>query len=504
MPKIRVNEVDNTGSASLPSISNVVYIPGAASVAIKPELFTNARAFEKAFEANTNYIHDKSASLAHHLLTLGMHVLYEGIILEDGTGEDTKEVEYSVSMVEDAETHELTFSIDKVDLTIDAQRTTVSWEDEEETAQEASIIITSGIATATLQDTSKFAEALTITIDFVTKKVLYTKEYDLSGKPNVDWKKLEDKATYDIRFLTTGAYRCPTEDMVKCAAKRADAIALIDCEENESNALECRAWFDNFLNPMINVETGEYTSEILNYTKGSTSDPLSFAAAFTPYWKGNLNGIDGWADIEEIPASFGYLIAFARGSQNNPIWYAMAGSFRGLIPELIEIGVEYSTADIEVLQSRAKDEEVALDDAGDNVGIAINPIALVKPFGHIVWGNRTLRFNHPNTEAVGITKATSFLNCRVLATQVAKEAYNAARKYTFEQNSVVLWTNFRAELTPTLDRMESGNGILGYDIKKVATDKKARLAAKIALIPIEGVEDFDVGIEMTDNITISA
>ena len=181
----------------------------------------------------------------------------------------------------------------------------------------------------------------------------------------------------------------------------------------------------------------------------------------------------------------------------------MQESFRGLIPELISVGVEYSTADIEVLQARAKDQEVALDDAGDNVGIAINPIALVKPFGHIVWGNRTLRFNAESNN-VGVTKATSFLNCRVLGTEVAKQLYNAARKYTFEQNSVVLWTNFRAEVTPTLDRMESGNGILGYTFKKVATDKKARLAAKVALIPIEGIEDFDMDIEMTDNISISA
>ena len=499
MPKIRINEVDNTGIASLPSTPNVVYIPGAATTAIAPKLFTNARAFEKAFDENHNYVHDDSAKLAHHLLTLGLHVLYEGIVLAGGDPSEVEEVEYSVPMTKtklEGDLSILSFSIDGIEYTVDTERTEVTWVFDGN--EESSEIITSGLIS-----TVEVQGGLVVTLDEVGLKAVYTKEYNLSGTPVVDWKKLEDKAMYDVRFLTTGAYRCPNEDMVKCAAKRVDAIALIDCQEDEDSALECRAWFDNFLSSMINVETGEYTQEILAYTKGSTVDPLAFAAGFTPYWSGNINGIDGWTTLEKIPASFGYLIAFARSVQNNPIWYAAAGSFRGLIPELISVGVEYSTADIEVLQARAKDQEVALDDAGDNVGIAINPIALVKPFGHIVWGNRTLRFNAESNN-VGVTKATSFLNCRVLGTEVAKQLYNAARKYTFEQNSVVLWTNFRAEVTPTLDRMESGNGILGYTFKKVATDKKARLAAKVALIPIEGIEDFDMDIEMTDNISISA
>ena len=502
MPKIRINEVDNTGIASLPSTTSVAYIPGAAANPIAPRLFTSAREFEKAFAENTDYIVDKSADLAHHLLTLGLNVLYEGIVLEGSSGDPAaiKTVEYVIPMTEIIVSGGsiLTFAIDGIDYTIDTLREVVTWT-VDDTPNTAEIITNLGIPSAILEN------GLEVTFDFITKKASYEKEYDMSGKPNVDWKKLEDKAMYDIRFLTTGGYRCPSEDMVKCAAKRVDAIALIDCEELEDSALECRAWFDNFLGSIINTETGEYALEILEYTKGSTEDPLAFAAAFTPYWKGNIHGVAGWKDVEEIPASFGYLFAFARSVQNNPIWYAAAGSFRGLIPELISVGVEYTTADIEVLQSRAKDEEVALDDAGDNVGIALNPIALVKPFGHIVWGNRTLRFNHVNEATnIGITKATSFLNCRVLGTEVAKSLYHAARKYTFEQNSVVLWTNFRSEVTPLLDKMESGNGILGYTFKKVATDKKARLKAHVTIIPIEGVEDFDMDIEMTDNITVSA
>ena len=499
MPKIRIHETDTTG-ISVPSIPNIVYIPGNAVKDVAPVLYTNARAFEKAFKENDNLIVDDSANLAHHLLTLGMSVLYEGFAASESA--EGKEVKVTYAMTADGD--ELKFAISGIEYTINAARSEVSYtvESEEEESGEqtvtAVISATAGVYGATL------ADSLEVKFDFVDNNVIYTKTYDLSGKPSIDWKKLEDKAIYDVRFLTTGAFRCPSIDMIKCAAKRVDAVALIDCGdlEAESGAVSCRTWFDNFLSGIINVETGEYNSAILDEVASSTSDPLAFAAAFAPSWNGTIHGLEGDVAIENIPASFGYLIAFARSIQNNPIWYAAAGSFRGLIPELESVAYEYTTADIEILQARAKDVEVALDGEGDNVGYAINPIALVRPFGHIVWGNRTLRFNE-EVDEVGVLKATSFLNCRVLATEVAKAIYNAARKYTFEQNSVVLWANFRSEITPLLDRMESGNGVLGYTLKRVATNKRARLAAKVTLIPIEGVEDFDVEIEMADNIAVS-
>lgn len=498
MPKIRIKEIDTTGINSLPSTSNVVYIPGAASVAVEPVLFTSPRKFKAALDAEgTKYIPDDSSKLAYHLLTLGLQVLYEGFVLGDGSGlpEDMRDVSYTVEM--NARDDELVFTADGVSYAINAARDTAGWVIDS-VQSTASITTTSGIPSFT------GFNGLVITLDFVTNKAMYTKQYDLSGKPAVNWAKLEDKATYDIRFLTTGAYRCPNEDMIRCAAKRVDAVALLDCAIKETSAANCRSQFDELLSSIINLETGEYinVNEFMESTTPVTVDPLSFAAAFTPYWKGIISGPDGAVTMSEVPASFGYLIAYARSIQNNPVWYAAAGSFRGLIPELVSVGVEYSSADIEVLQARAKDQEVALDDEGDNVGYAINPIAFVRPFGHIVWGNRTARFNKP-VEGVGVTKATSFLNCRVLSTEVAKQLYMAARKYTFEQNSTVLWTNFRSEVTPTLDKMESGNGILGYTFSRVATEKKARLKAKVTLIPIEGVEDFDVDIEMTDNIAIS-
>ena len=399
MPKIRIKEIDNTGRVSSTETPNVVYIPGPADEAVAPVLFTSASLFKKAVEDGT-YAKELSAKMAYHLLTLGMHVLYEGVEISDETGE-----------------------------------------------------------------------------------------------ASIDWDILTDKNLYNVRFLTTGQFFQGSQDgvnMIKCAATRCDAVALIDIYTENNDVDEYRDAIDTLVESAGALEIP------------STLEPATFAAAFAPTWSGNINGLDDTVEkIDNLPPSFAYLCAFARSVRENPMWYAVAGSFRGVIPELTAVAKEYNSSDIEMLQARSKDVEVALDDAGDNVGIAINPIAYRRPFGHLIWGNRTLRDNEGDDAGVGITKATSFLNCRILATEVAKVAFNAANKYTFEQNSEILWTNFTSYILPTLDRMSTGNGILDYKIIKVPTNKKARLCAKISLIPIEAVEDFDITIELTDEISVT-
>ena len=221
------------------------------------------------------------------------------------------------------------------------------------------------------------------------------------------------------------------------------------------------------------------------------ANATTFAAAFAPW----INAKIDYKDVL-VPGSAGYLLAYANSVKSNPVWYAAAGTFRGIIPELTSVSIEFSNADCEVLQARSATGEVALDDAEDNKGIAINPIAYVSPYGYIVWGNRTLKDNAGSDSLT----ATSFLNIRVLATEIAKTVYSAARRYTFEQNNNVLWANFKSMITPLLDRMQSGNGINGYKITKLNADRRGILKARITIIPIEAVEDFDIEVVMENSI----
>lgn len=292
---------------------------------------------------------------------------------------------------------------------------------------------------------------------------------------------LSDKTLYDVRFLTLGAFAdfsnadVALETLWEDASKRGDCIALLDAPSNKHEVSDIREFINGLTPP------------------GSGSNPDTFAASFAPWLTVDLGGGD---DSAHVPGSIGYLLAFAHSIQSNPVWYAAAGTFRGTIPELVSVDVDFTNADVEMLQARSATGEVDLDGEGDNVGKAINPIAKVNPYGYVVWGNRTLRDNKSGETL----PATAFLNVRVLVTEISKTVYRAARRFTFEQNNNVLWTNFKSLVTPLLDRMKTGNGINGYRIAKIADEHRGRLKARITIVPIEAVEDFDIEIVMENSI----
>lgn len=289
----------------------------------------------------------------------------------------------------------------------------------------------------------------------------------------VDWTKtgLADKSLYDVRFLTAGAFEHtdgvdsegrPIDDgtngdMIDCAKTRGDCIALVDHPKALTDAEDIKAY-------------------------AGTPTNGEFGAMFAPWCNFTFN-----AEEFTLPGSFAFLMAYAASTVNNPSWFAVAGAARGRVPGLDKPLVDFGSAAIDVLQSRTAE----LDEEGDNVGIAINPIAPVRPFGYIIWGNRTLKNNEGTT-------ALSFLNVRNLVCELKKVLYRAARSLTFEQNSDVLWVKFTSLVYPTLDRMTSGNGISGYKILKLTTDARARLKATVRIFPIEAVEDFELSVVLED------
>lgn len=289
---------------------------------------------------------------------------------------------------------------------------------------------------------------------------------------------LADKSKYDIRFLTAGAFEhsvpgSPSglEDdgtnllMMQCAKLRGDAVALID-----------------------HPQTLTAASDIKDYV-GTVGEEASFGAMFSP-WGTFVEG----AQTLTLPGSYSFLAAYASAAASNvPSWFAIAGSIRGAVPGLTGLTANFGSFDINVLQGRSTDEA----DLDTNEGIAINPIAFIRPFGILIWGNRTLKAN------VGGTTALSFLNVRNLVSELKKVLYGAARTLTFEQNSDVLWVKFTSLIYPTLDRMLSGNGITGYKVIKQPTTAKARLKATVRIFPIEAVEDFELSVVLEDEATVT-
>ncbi len=299
---------------------------------------------------------------------------------------------------------------------------------------------------------------------------------------------LEDKGEYQIKFLTLGAYPCfefgtadsyPVFDnIIEAAAKRGDCIALVD----HTNKLDRKL--------QTEVSSGSVYASLSSYVKknnmtvvrkgGDSEDGYTYGAMFTPYATYRLSTQNNAQYI--LPASFGYLSAFAASTQTNPNWYAVAGVSRGVPSGLIGLSQNITNAIADLYQPRNN--------------VAINCITNIKPYGYTIWGNRTLK----NNSADGDLKALSFLNIRVLTCDLKKTLYQACKRYTFENNTDIMWLNFKSQIEPTLAKMLSGNGIANYQIIKVATTKKATIEAIIRLVPIEPVEDWFITIELTDGV----
>lgn len=475
MPKVKITEVDNTGAVQLASTANVVYIPGVSSSGsnVAPKLYTSTYQFDND---KSLFVEENSFKLAHRLLELGMQVLFEGCV---GTSVTSEEQSFETKILEDAQNDYEYFKVLNSDIIFILEENTVKFK-LTESSEYQYVDIINGEADFTGSGIEVDSKVITgATFDFIANKVSYTREVVTSATSinEPDWNRLSDVNEYDIRFLTTGAYAISTNKMLNCAVKRGDCTALVDHSKLVTTVAGVR-------------------SAIESVVSSSNDKAGDFSAAFTPWLKLRLS--DNSEDVVEMPGSAGYLLAYARSAQTNPSWYAAAGSYRGVIPGLVEPLVSYSKADCEQLQARASTGEVGLDDAGDNVGIAINPICYIRPFGVIVYGNRTLR---DNKEGEG-TKATSFLNVRNCVNTLKKELYFASNKYTFEQNSEVLWINFKSQITPLLDKMQSGNGIEGYKIVRLATNAKARLKARVVIIPIEAVEDFELEVYLEDSLEV--
>lgn len=295
--------------------------------------------------------------------------------------------------------------------------------------------------------------------------------------------KLNDKGLYNIKFITLGGLEGDNRAarIAKClevAKKRGDCIALVD----HLQATNTRDAIINELKTSLTTpaDTTKGTDAVVNFNKNG--------AAFTPWCNVEIDNV-----TVTVPPSYCYLAAFANSVQHNPTWYAAAGSSRGQIPGLKAPLVEFGELDAEEFHKIDKDKQ-----------FVINPICLVNPYGHIIWGNRTLaKVSLTETEPVEeVLTSDNFLNVRHIITDIKKQLYAAARKLTFDQNSDVLWMNFNAQMTPLLDRMVSGNGIRGYKVIKEKTNKKATLKARIRIIPIEAVENFELTIELADTLEV--
>lgn len=295
---------------------------------------------------------------------------------------------------------------------------------------------------------------------------------------------LMDKGNYSFKYMTTGGYPvyeynsgALVQKMLNVAYNRGDCVAIIDHTDN----VERTTNIDHVDSLYAVVQDDE-----------SWKSHGEFGAMFTPWATYNRTTFDGdinTSDQIRLPASFAYLAALADSIKTNANWLAIAGAARGSVLHLADEGMTT------IIPNGAADRMQPRN------GVAINPITNINPYGNVIWGNRTLKDNATD----GNLTATSFLNIRNLVSDVKKQCYTTARQLTFEQNNDVLWTTFKALMSPLLDTMLSGYGISGYKIVKDLDKQrelgnpKATLCVKIVLHPVYAVEDFYISIVLKDD-----
>ena len=302
---------------------------------------------------------------------------------------------------------------------------------------------------------------------------------------------LADKGNYDFKYITTGGYPVYEYNgnqivsmMMNLAATRGDCVALIDHTYNP----ERNQNIDQVGNLYYTVKNDP------QFTSDATS---SYATMFTPWCRYNRLTTDSYANIDDrrsapatimMPASYAYLTSLANAIKTYANWLAIAGVARGTVLHLAQDGI------ITEIPNGVADEMSTEDSDGTH----INPITNIRPYGEVIWGNRTLI----SVEGNG-TKATSFLSIRNLVSDIKKLVYRSCRRRTFEPNNQVLWLNIKADLMPTLDRMKTGYGISDYqlaiDTANTHYGEHATLCFKIIISPVYPVERFYVTVVLQDN-----
>ena len=310
------------------------------------------------------------------------------------------------------------------------------------------------------------------------------------------WEPLKQKSVYRIRYLTAGgcynsgvvakmqqiAYvnnnaKIEDVDVYKKEIGRGDVIVLADIDE--------------YANDIVKATTKEEL--LLAFGKEAakfSANGGKFTAVFAPRvaYDFGYSESDVYSNDQLFPASFHYLACAAYAQERYAEWYAVAGYTRGICGKPIKyLTKTFGDVDVNTLCPR-----VANDYAN---GAAINLI-ITERGNYYLWGNRTaekltdkgLIFSH-------------FLNIRQLCCTLKQVLYEATRQFTFEPNSDLLWINFVNAIKPTLEAMKADQGISGYKISRVATDKKALLVAKVRIVPIEAVEDFDISIYLEDSLS---
>lgn len=187
-------------------------------------------------------------------------------------------------------------------------------------------------------------------------------------------------------------------------------------------------------------------------------------------------------------ATKAYLRALSEAINNNQEWLPIANSSRGQVVAVPDLKVTKYHLDKEII----KDQNFT----------SFNGIVTIKPYGNVIWGDRTLLQNGSSVSA------SSYISLMLVVCDISKRAYQASVRYTYESNNSVTWLNYKSMITPLLDQMVSSGVLQSYSIEKVtansenSTSPYNTMICKITVYPNLPVENFEIYINL-DNADLT-
>ena len=324
----------------------------------------------------------------------------------------------------------------------------------------------------------------------------------------IDLDFLQDKDNYNIKFLTTGclnAISCTLDPddilqdsnsnvnakfdfsvanaLTKLAFDRKDCAALLSVDYDTSKVKNGNVFagqLSNAINNAIN-EVEDERSEGINIQKGkgltTTEGQESYGAIFLPNFRTTLSV--GTETLETtMPSVWGYLIKYGTCLGNGQEWLPIANSTRGSVESLgiTDLTVTKYYMDLNIIK--------------DTNGSSFNGIVNLRPYGNVIWGDRTL------LKLANTVKATAYLSLRMLICDVSKRAYQSAIRNTYESNNDITWFNFKSRITDLLGEMVAAGVLSNYSITKLPADSYNTIICRITLYPNLPVENFDIYINL--------
>jgi hypothetical protein len=301
------------------------------------------------------------------------------------------------------------------------------------------------------------------------------------------WEPLKDKSIFNFRYVMSGGcYDAAVMNQIAQLANFDNKVTLETAETvgNSTGRGDIIALCDIDETGVSGTTTASIVSALSKNIGKITGN--KYTAIFGPRVVYNMTVDSSFGNNVTFPASFHYLACAAHAFEKYAEWYAVAGYTRGIS--------SYSVDRTTIALGEVAINTLAPRIANDYATKAVNLI-LKEHNSYYLWGNRTAE----PLNASGLT-FSHFLNIRQLCCTIKQDLYTALRQFTFDPNSDLLWINFVNTIRPTLEAMKADQGIRGYKLTRVINDKKALLTAKIRIVPIEAVEDFDISIYLEDSL----